>query len=284
LPLSGILWTGAQFVFTVEGRRTIFATDAGGQHLHAFATVPQNNGEMRCVLSPSAHGFPAHTLYCHAATGQIYQIGAGGRGLRLLATIPTPHGSDGALALDTGGAFGYSLLAATGGSDSGPGTVYAVAADGRVRRIGAYGGPGGAENVFVAPQGFGAAAGQVLISIDKHDHLGRLLAMDSHGRVNTLVSGLQWGLNPLVTIPMAIPAAQATPTPGLYLADWASHDVLFAPAAQFTALAGALVAGTERHALLYLVRQHGAGYQASLLPTNLHAPNYNLEGAFFGGA
>jgi hypothetical protein len=90
-------------------------------------------------------------------------------------------------------------------------------------------------------------------------------------------------LNPLVLIPTATVAGQTTPAAGLYLADWTSHDVLFAPASQFTALAGALIAGTERHALLYLVQQRGAGYTASPLRTNLHAPDYNLEGAVFLG-
>ena len=86
--------------------------------------------------------------------------------------------------------------AATGGSDVGPGALYAVGAGGQVRRIGAYAGPGGAENIAQAPPGFGSVAGQVLITIDKSDHQGRLLAMDARGHACTPGAGPALGAEP----------------------------------------------------------------------------------------
>jgi hypothetical protein len=283
LPLGAVLWTGSSFVYAVEGRRALYTTDASGHGLRVFAGVPQNNGEMRCILSPGAHGFPAHAIYCHAAQGEIYRIGADGRSIAQIATLPTPKaGSDGALTYDASGAFGYTLLAATGGSDAGSGgAVYSMQASGQVRRIGSYGGPGGAENIAMAPAGFGSAAGQVLITIDKHDHLGRLLAMDAQGHVRTLVGGLAWGLNVIAAIPAATSGTSQAVKPGLYLADWLSHDVFFAPAAEFRPFAGDLFVGTERRNQLYVLRPQGSDYSLMPLQTSLRAPDSNYEGAEF---
>jgi hypothetical protein len=278
-PLSGLLWTGQAFLYTGEGQRTIYATDATGHGLHVFATVPENSGEMRCILSPGRYGFPPGTIYCHAAGGQIYRIGADGRSIALAGTIPTPPGSDGALTFDTSGTYGHTLLAATGGSDAGPGALYAIEATGRSHRIGTYSGPGGAENIAIAPPGFGAVAGQVLITIDKHDHQGRLLAMDAHGMVRTLVRGLTYGLNPIAPILARAPSGTSAVAPGLYVADWRSRDVLFVPAATLRPFASSVIVGTERRGLIYLVQPQGAAYRLWALATNLHAPDYNLEGA-----
>lgn len=283
LPLGDVLWTGNSFVYTVEGRRALYTTGAAGQGLRVFASVPRNNGEMRCILSPGAHGFPAHTLYCHAAQGEIYRISGDGRTIIQIAMIPTPKaGSDGSLTYDAGGAFGYTLLAATGGSDAGSGgAVYAMQPGGQVRRVGAYGGPGGAEHIAMAPAGFGSVAGQVLITTDKHDHQGRLLVMDARGHVRTLVGGLTWGLDPIAAIPGTRGGTPQAAQPGLYLADWLSHNVLFAPAADFRPFAGDLFVAAERRNHLYVLRPQGAGYSLIPLRTNLHLPDSNYEGACF---
>jgi len=194
LPLGGLVWTGSGFVYTVEGQPRFYASAPDGKNVRLFARVPHNGGEMRCVASPGGHGWPFHTLYCHAADGPIYRIASGGSPVTSFATIPSPRPSDGALVFDTVGRFGYALLAATGGSDSGPGgDVYTITPQGNTQYVGHYGGPGGAENIAVAPAGFGSAAGQALVCVDQHDHHGRLLAMDTHGAVRTLVGGLPWG-------------------------------------------------------------------------------------------
>jgi hypothetical protein len=283
LPLGDMLWTGPLFVYTAEGRRAVYTMDASGQGLRVRTNVPQNNGEMRCILSPGVHGFAAHAIYCHAAQGAIYRIDTTNWTVRQIAQIPTPKaGSDGALTYDAGGAFGYTLLAATGGSDAGSGgTVYAVQTGGGVRRIGTYSGPGGAENLAMAPRGFGSAAGQVLITIDQHNRHGRLLAMDAHGQVRTLAGGLTWGLNPIVSAPSASGMATSTVRPGLYLADWLSHDVFFTPAAALRAYAGDLLVSTELGNQLYVLRPQGSHYSLTLLATNLQKSKSNYEGACF---
>jgi len=235
---------------------------------------------MRCAVSFGGHGWPANTLYCHAAEGSVYRLSTSGGPVSQFAMIPAPRPADGALAFDTVGRFGYALLAATGGSDSGPGgAVFAIGSDGKVRRVGSYAGPGGAEQIAIAPASFGAAGGQALLAIDKHDRLGRLLAMDARGSVHTVLGGLAWGLNPIA--PLIGSATPASGRGGLYVVDWESHDVLYAPAATLRPYLGNVFVASERHGFMYIVQPRGQGYAAIPIRTNLHAANYNLEGAQF---
>ena len=278
LPFSGIFQIGATFIYTLEGHPQLYAGGPAAGKLHPFARVPSNGGEMRCAVSPGTHGWPAGVLYCHAAQGPIYRIAADGSSVTRFATIPTPRPADGALTFDTAGRFGYALLAATGGSDSGSGgDIYGLGPSGAIRHIGRYGGPGGAENIAIAPAGFGSAARQLLITIDKHDHLGRLLAMDSRGSVRTLIGGLTWGLDPIV--PLVSSAGSARATPRLYVVDWLSHEVLAAPAASLLPYRGDVFVATERHAYMYVIQPRGQTYAALTVRTNLRARDYNLEGA-----
>jgi hypothetical protein len=120
-------------------------------------------------------------------------------------------------------------------------------------------------------------AGWVLITIDKHDHQGRLLAMDAHGMVRTLVRGLTYGLNPIAPILARPPSGTGAVAPDLYVTDWRSRDVLFVPAATLRPFAGGVIVGTEREGLIYLVQLQGGAYRLRPIVTNLHAPDYNLE-------
>lgn len=279
IALSDIVWTGHNWIVTIEGGKAIYALDAAGHGMHLWVSVPDNRGEMRCVPTPAKGGFPSETVFCHASAGQVYKISSDGRSIALFATIPTSRCSDGALTEDTGGAFGGGLVAATGGSDCGPGgSVYAISAKGQVRKVGDYAGPGGAENIAIAPAGFGSVVGQVLLTLDKHDRQGRLLAMDGRGKVRTLIGGLTFGLNPIAPI-IAGSGASTGAKPGLYFADWKSHNVLSAPVAPFAAHQGAVLVGTERRGLIYLVEPAGSNFHISQLQTNLRAPDYNMEGA-----
>jgi hypothetical protein len=284
VPLGEILWTGSAFIYDGESRQTLYTSNPDGSHFRVFATVPKNGGEMRCILSPGRYGFAGNAIFCHASGGQIYRISLDGKTVSQFSAIPTPsHGSDGGLTFDTAGLYGHVLLASTGGSDAGPGSVYAIAANGKVRLVGRYAGPGGAERLSIAPAHFGAVSGEVLIPIDQHDHHGRLLAMDPHGRVRTLVTGLTWGLDPI----MPITAGQSAPVggvaPGLYMADWESHNVFYASARGLQPYAGSVFLATERHGYMYVLRFTGKSYRLLPLSTNLTAPNYNMEGAVYIG-
>ena len=280
MPLGDVVWAGSRFVYALEGRPQLYSSDADGAGFRAFAQLPHNGGEMRCALSPGTRGWPASALYCHAAEGPIYRLPTGGGPVSLFATIPSPRPSDGALAFDTVGRFDYALLAATGGSDSGPGgNLYAVGSGGAVRHVGGYGGPGGAEQIAVAPADFGTAGGQALLTIDKHDHLGRLLAMDAKGRVITVVTGLAWGLNPIS--PLVPGTATTGASPGLYAVDWLSHEILFVAAAQLRPYFGDVLVSTERHGYLYAIQPAGSRYRTIPIRTNLRARDYNFEAAAF---
>ena len=81
----------------------------------------------------------------------------------MFATLPAPYppAADGALAFDSVGRFGYRLVAATGrsgGAKPAGGAVYAIGPHGGVHRVGSYAGPGGADELVIAPRQFGSVA------------------------------------------------------------------------------------------------------------------------------
>src|SRR5579859_640818 len=167
LRLADIVWTGRQFLYVENTSNRVLAAGPGGMPLTPFGTMPRQVEETRCRVSPAAHGFAAGEIYCHSPDNRIYRLSADGKRVTLFATLPTSPRSDGALAFDTAGAFGYALVAATGRSGGAAprgGAVFAIDAAGRVRRIGSYQTPGGADEIVVAPAGFGSASGQLLLA------------------------------------------------------------------------------------------------------------------------
>jgi hypothetical protein len=278
IGLVDIVWTGKQFLL-VQNTETVLTTmDTAGRVGPVFAQLPRLVEETRCIASPGAHGFPAGSVYCHTPDNKIYRLSADGRTIDVLATLPESEPSDGALTADTLGAFGYGLVAATGRSGEGKppgGTVYVVTAAGRVRRIGSYAGPGGADQVAVAPRRFGAASRQALLSVDAGSS-GRLVAMDARGRTRT-VARFDDGPNPIVPLLRSGPRPGSA-HPGLYVTDTRSTNVYFAPASQVGRYAGVLV-GSELGARFWNVVPINNGFRAIRLSTNLSGGAYNLEGA-----
>jgi hypothetical protein len=80
-------------------------------------------------------------------------------------------------------------------------------------------------------------------------------------------------------VPISTAAGAGGPAPGLYAADWKSHNLLFAPSPPFAGLKGAVLTGTERRGYLYTVQATGASFRLSQVSTNLRAPDYNFESA-----
>jgi hypothetical protein len=285
LPLSDVTWTGSRFVYTTETIGEIAESDASGSPVSHLATLPKEVEEVRCLPSPGAHGFPAGELYCHAPRGTIWRIDADGA-MHVLATLPETAQQDGTIAFDRRGGFGYALLASTGGSQTNGGTVYALDASGTVRKIGAYSGPGGADNIELAPAGFGSAANELLLAIDQTgtpvSTYGALLAMKPDGTVRRLAT-FPDGLNPIVAIGRP-DAPLGSATPGLYVADTNSKNVLFAPASQLSRFAGSVLVGAEMTAHMWIVSPAGPGFRSVRVRHNLRGgPKWNLEGAAWVG-
>ncbi len=248
MTLSDVLWTGDRFLYVPEDGWTIINGGSDGVGTDDFVSLP-NNGEMRCVKGLASSGFSSQDIYCHTAHGVIFRVSPDGKSSSKLAVLPStgktaaastvcpgrtpaPQITDGALTFDTGGHFGHALLAATGGSLSGPGAVYAIQANGQPHLIGSYPGPGGAENLAIAPPGFGTINGDVLITIDNCDGNGRLLAMDPHGSIQAS-KAFAIAPNPIVVLTAAKSAAPVGPDPGLYLTDWNNGYIYHASAAEF---------------------------------------------------
>ena len=278
IPLADVTWTGAVFLYATENLGKIYSGPPEGLPITQFVALPAEHEEYRCAPSPSGHGFGAGYVYCHAPHGTIYRLSADGTN-RVFARLPETRESDGSIAFDTSGAYGHALLVATGGSQSNGGRVYAIGPRGRVRLVGSYPGPGGADGIELAPPQFGSASDQLLIAIDrkKAGQPGAVIAMSPTGNARVLVRVAE-GLNPIVAVGRsAMPRSAAQP--GLYVTDTNSTNVYFAAAASLKAFVGGVLVGSETSARFWFVRPSGKGFQALRLDTNLGEANWNLEGA-----
>jgi hypothetical protein len=281
IPLTGVVWTGAQFLYIENTTNAIFAGDAKGGPPQPFAALPSMTEETRCVVSAGGHKFPARQIYCHLPDNRIFRLSPDGRTIRLFASLPTRETSDGMLAFDTVGRFGYRLVAATGRSGDpslAGGVVYTIGPRGAVHRVGRYAGPGGADQVAIAPAGFGSVAGMALLTVDPGANGGTIVAIGPRGRTRT-IARLPTGPNPIALI--APGGRRAAASSGLYVADTTTRNVYFASAAQLQRYIGDVLVASELAARFFVIRPHGRDYEVLELGTDLPAGSYNLEGAAY---
>jgi hypothetical protein len=185
------------------------------------------------------------------------------------------------LTFDTVGRFGYRLVAATGRSGDpslAGGVVYTIGPRGAVHRVGRYAGPGGADQVAIAPAGFGSVAGMALLTVDPGASGGTVVAIGPRGRTRT-IARLPVGPNPIAVI--ARGGRRAAAAAGLYVADTTTRNVYFASAAQLHRYIGDVLVGTELAARFFVIRPHGRDYEVLELGTDLPPASYNLEGAAY---
>jgi hypothetical protein len=279
LPLGQALWTGREWLWNAENDGKIEAADADGRNVRPFAAFDQGGEEMRCSVPPNK--FWPDGVYCHTPDNRVVRLDRDGSNLTQLARLPADANSDGGLAFDDVGRFGYALLVSTGGSGTSGGQLFAVRKDGRVQTIASYPGPGGAENLAIAPAKFGSAGGWCLLSIDQDSVSGRVLAIDRKGTVRTIASGLGTGVNPIVVVRPAPNPRLAGPAPGLYLADTNSRQIWFAPAENFRAYVGTVVVATELTGQVWAIRPNGAGFEALAATGDLPQRAWNLEGSSY---
>jgi len=282
LKLTDVLWTGTRFLYVENTTNTVWAAGPSGVAPQQFASMPNEVEETRCRLSPGTHGWPAGLIFCHAPDNTIYRLSSDGASVTVFAKLPETATSDGALAFDTVGRFGYGLVAATGRSGNATpagGTVYVLDPAGNVKTVATYPGPGGADEVAIAPASFGSEAGAAVLTVDAGGTTGYVTAVDAQGHVRT-IARLPDGPNPIVAVAPTTRTKGLVPA-GLYVTDTASHKVFFVSAAQLAPDAGDLVVGTEIKGQLWVVRPRGAGFQTRQLPTDLPAVAYNLEGATY---
>ena len=288
ISINGIVWTGAQFLYVQNTESTVWSAPPSGLPIKQFATMPRLVEETRCVLSPGTHGWPAGQVFCHSPDAKIYEIGPQGGAATLFATLPVAAPgdsiSDGALAFDDVGRFGYRLVAATGRSgsaDANGGEVFAIDAQGHVDRLGTYPGPGSADELAIAPSGFGSIGGMAVLTVDPGVTAGTLVAFDQSGQ-SRIIAKVDDGLNPLAWIPLQMKTT-GTPAPGLYITDDRTFNVYFAPAAQLAQFAGNLIVGSEVKAHFWVVKPRGSGFDVVRLRHNLRGGKYSLEASLLIG-
>ncbi|MDQ1495597.1 MAG: hypothetical protein QOG69_2080, partial [Actinomycetota bacterium] len=172
---------------------------------------------------------------------------------------------------------GFGLVAATGRSGAAKpsgGDVYAIDKSGSVRRVGHYAGPGGADEVELAPAGFGTAGRAALLTVDA-GKTGRLVAVDSAGKSRD-VARLPDGPNPIAAIvPSPIRGGAHA---GLYVTDTLTGNAYVAPASELRAYAGDVIVAGELQGLFWVIRPQGSGFAAARVPSTLRGKHYNLEG------
>ncbi len=194
----------------------------------------------------------------------------------VFATLPAPYppAADGALAFDSVGRFGYRLVAATGrsgGAKPAGGLVYTIGAHGDVHQVGGYAGPGGADELVVAPRRFGSVAGNALLTVDAGKSDGAVVAVDPSGRTRTLAT-FPSGPSPIAPIPKfpRRTGRSRAPSPGLYLNDDKTGYTYMAPAASLARYAGDVIVGTESpRALFWILKPRGNGFAEIALRDNL---------------
>ena len=285
--LDSVVWTGKQFLYVQNTKNTVWAAPPAGRPLQRFATMPKLVEETRCILSPGSRGFSRGAIFCHSPDNKIYEISPDGSKVTVFATLPAPYppAADGALAFDSVGRFGYRLLAATGrsgGAKPAGGRVYAIDARGDVRRVGGYAGPGGADELVIAPRRFGSVAGDALLTVDAGARGGAVVALDPSGRTRTIAT-LPIGVNPIAPIPKLPRPTERTraPFPGLYLNDDKTGYTYMAPAASLASYAGDVIVGTESpRARFWVLKPQGNRFTEIPLRDNLRAGT-SLEQAIF---
>jgi hypothetical protein len=286
--MDSIVWTGTRFLYVENTANTVWSAPAAGSPIQEFASMPNLVEETRCILSPGSHGFPAGVIFCHSPDDKIYELSSDGKSVTVFATLPTPSGStsDGALALDGVGSFGYQLVAATGrsgGATPSGGDVYTIGATGQVAHVGSYPGPGGADEVIVAPAGFGSVGGEALLTVDAGSTSGgAVVAIDAHGQTRTIAT-FSDGPNPIAAIPATSSATTGGALPGLYVTNDINPYVYFAPASQLAPYAGDVIVGSENLAHFWILEPHGNGFAATRVRHTLRGGHYGLEGCIFVG-
>lgn len=282
LPLGGIAQTPAGWLYTSENDGRFWTSDPRGHGLRQLSQITQGGEEVRCEASPGGAGFARGGVYCHFPDDRIVRLRANGS-VDVVARLPHSVAADGAMAFDTGGLFARgAIVAATGGSASNGGDVYVVRGNGRVRHIAAYSGPGGAENIAIAPARFGPTSHWALLAVDQTTVSGRVLAVGPRGEVRELATGLGNGVNPIAVIRAAPKRRRHASAPaGLYIADTLRKSVYVAPASQLRRYAGGVVVGTEITADFWVIRYAAGGYRTTPLPTSLERTPWNLESAVY---
>jgi hypothetical protein len=282
--LDSLVWTGKQFLFVQNTANTVWAAPPAGQPLQQFATMPGLVEETRCVLSPGKQGFPPGAIFCHSPDNKIYEISPDGASVTVFATLPTPYPprSDGALAFDRVGHFGYQLVAATGSNVTTGGLVFRIGPHGGVRKVGKYTGLAGADELVIAPRGFGSLTGDALLTVDAGTKGGAVVAVTPSGQTRKIAS-FPLGVNPIALIPKVWRTGSThAPFPGLYLSDDTTGYTYMAPAAGLARSAGDVIIGTESpRPVFWILKPTGMGVAKIPLGNNLPAGKYSLEQAIF---
>ena len=147
--------------------------------------------------------------------------------------------------------------------------VYAIDHSGHVQHLGNYAGPGGADELVIAPRRFGSVAGDALLPVDGGAERRRRRRVGPQ-REDATDRDPPLGLDPIAAIPKLPSTTGRTraPLPGLYVNDDKTGYTYMAPAASLAKYAGDVIVGTESpRGLFWILKPSGKGFAEIPLET-----------------
>jgi hypothetical protein len=170
--LVALQWTGSSFISSYrDGATQLLNVSADGRTIKPFAPSFVGQAEVYVALSPGRAEFPPGDLYL-CSNDSIYSVGPNGENQALFARIAGQLIEY--IAFDYTGQWGYDLFALTG-----DGNVWAIGSGGAVTNVSSLGNNLMPEGVTVAPAGFGAYGGDLIVSME-NNHEVVAISMATH--------------------------------------------------------------------------------------------------------
>ena len=215
-------------------------------------------------------GFAKGAIYSGSqSNGQIYFVPPSGAPT-LFATVPT--GDVRQIFFDPGSSFGGNMLVTTSVGD-----VYEITPGGSVTLLASVGED--TEGMDIAPAGWGALAGQLLVSSET---TGTIRAISPGGAITTVATGV-----PQAETVSAGPttfSAAGPPTQGFYVAN-CTYDIQLADYTQFAGYEGDVIVTSEfgSSSPVWSLTGHSGG-TVSVNPTPIgYLPAQSEDGIFVSG-
>ena len=180
--LVGLQWTGTNFIASYrDGATLLLNVSADGKTIKPFAPSFAGQAEVYIALSPGRAGFPPGYLYL-CSNDSIYSVNPSGGNLMLRASLTGRLIEY--IAFDYTGQWGYDLFALTGDGD-----VWAIDSRGAFTQVSSLGANLMPEGVTVAPSGFGAYGGDLIVSMEKNHEVVAISKTIQQNRILAVFPG-----------------------------------------------------------------------------------------------
>ncbi|HEY1931629.1 MAG TPA: PEP-CTERM sorting domain-containing protein [Acetobacteraceae bacterium] len=265
---AGNMFIGSLYYGTNNNQ--LYETNLVGTGVQLYGQpVPGASGEVVVGAGLGKGGFAAGAVYSGSqASGQIYFVPSSGAPV-LFATVPA--GDVRQIFFDPGSSFGGNMLVTTNVGD-----IYKISSTGSVSLLASVGED--TEGMDIAPAGWGALAGQLLVSSEGS---GTIRAISPLGAVTTVASGVPEA-ETVSAVPTAF-SAGGPPTQGFYVANY-PDDIQTADYTQFTPYEGDVIVTSEfgSNSPVWLLTYSGGTVTVDGTPIG-YLPAQSEDGIFVSG-